>query len=232
MSMYEIASVICGGKGPKLPRRLPITRIDNRKNLLTPCQAYQQALEQSKAGTIIYIHDDVEIFEDDWMPRIINEFDLHPNAAAIGLGGAASLGHPNLYKVPYQLPLMARGDYRSNQTDAEVHGTIERKRSRVAVLDAFFMAVRRDFLLSVGGWPVQHLTHHCLDLWLACEAARHGKETWQVGVSCCHFGGRSSTKGLYQNAKWLQGGSSDLDHSAPHRWLYESYRDILPIRID
>jgi hypothetical protein len=237
---HEIFSVLCSGPGPEFPAPIKWTPIHNRRNRRTPCEAYQRALERSKADVLIYIHDDVAIHSPTWLDEVLDTFmrgdgcNIQPQAGtivAVGLGGAISLGHPDLYKRSYRLQDMARGGYRSNQTDAEVHGLIETGRSSVAVLDAFFMAVRRDFLLSVGGWPTGYLTHHCLDLWLACEAARAGKETWMVGCSCTHHGGGSSVKAVYQEASWLQGGSAELDHQLPHRWLYDSYRDVLPISL-
>ena len=227
---YRLVSVRCGGPGAEMPGE-HVWEYDNRDNHLSPCGAYQAMLESSDtAEVLLYVHDDVTVHEEGWLDRVLALME-RPEVVAVGFGGATLLGNPNLYKVPYQLPHMARGGYRSNQTDAETHGAREPGTSRVAVLDAFFMAVRRDFLLSVGGWPVKHLTHHCLDLWLACEAARAGKETWQVGVSCTHHGGGSSVKGVYQEAEWLQGGSTAEDHVRPHKWLYENYRDVLPLDV-
>lgn len=233
MSRCRIASVSCGGPGLVLPGcSFPIDSFDNKCNLFTPCEAYQQLFEARDPGIeediLIYVHDDVTIHDADWLDRVLEPF-ARPDCVTVGLGGALSLGHPHLYKKPYRLQDMARGGYRSNQTDWQTHGERETGSCRVAVVDAFFMAVRRDFLLRVGGWPVEHLTHHCLDLWLACEAARHRKETWMVGVSVTHHGGGSSTKPAYREAKWLQGGTLEGDHRQPHRWLYETYRDVLPI---
>ncbi len=214
-----------------------VTWIDNHDNRMTPCEAYQAGLELKndekfyhQGDVLIYVHDDVTIHDSDWLARVLEPF-ARPNCVTVGLGGALSLGHPDLYKRAYRLQDMARGGYRSNQTDWQTHGERETGSCRVAVVDAFFMAVRRDFLLKIGGWPVRHLTHHCLDLWLACEAARHRKETWMVGVGCTHHGGGSSTKTAYREAKWLQGGSLEQDHQQPHRWLYDSYRDCLPFQV-
>ncbi len=231
---YEIATVLCGGPKSDWPDMLSmkdkVISIDNSANTATPCACYQTALEMSDADVLIYLHDDVSIFDEDWIERVLEPF-ARPDCVTVGLGGALSLGHPDLYKRAYRLPDMARGGYRSNQTDWQTHGEQETGSCRVAVVDAFFLAVRRDFLLKVGGWPVKHLTHHCLDLWLACEAARHRKETHIVGVSCCHHGGGTSIKPIYREAKWLQGGSLESDHTQPHRWLYDTYRDCLPILI-
>lgn len=226
-----IVSVVCGGPGLKLP--LPAVNVilyDNSNNILTPCEAYQETLERSHHDWVVWIHDDVTVHDCQWQYRI-HDMCENPNCVVVGFGGAISLGHPDLYKKPYKIDRMARSGYCSNQTDAEVHGERFTGDKRVATLDAFLMAVRREWLVSIGGWPVKHLSFHCMDLWLACEAARAGKEVWMAGVSCTHHGGGTSTKGAYAEAKWLQGGNRDSDHAIPHRWLYDTYADVLPISI-
>ncbi len=224
-------SVSCGGPGLVVPNYENVCTWDNEFNQYTPCQCYQYILDIKPAvipDVLIYIHDDVTIHDPDWLARVLEPF-ARPDCAVVGLGGALSLGHPDLYKRPYRLPDMARGGYRSNQTDWQTHGEQETGSCRVAVVDAFFMAVRRDFLVKIDGWPVKHLSHHGLDLWLGCEAARHRKETWMVGVSCTHHGGGTSTKPIYREAKWLQGSSLESDHQLPHKWLHSEYIDVLPL---
>lgn len=228
---YEIISILCGGKGFTAPGDLAAYRqIDNRQNQKSPCALYQEALETSKSDILVYAHDDVLIMDPEWISKIDAVF-IGEDVAAVGLGGATGLGNDDLYRKPFNIWNMARSGYCSNQEDAETHGARLTGFKRVAVLDAFFMAIRRDFLLSIGGWPVQHLTHHCLDLWLACEAARHNKKLWMAGIKCNHYGGGSSIKQSYQQAKWLQGGSTDMDHLIPHTWLHKNYRDVLPIKV-
>lgn len=228
---YEIISILCGGNGFTAPGDLGIYRqIDNRQNQKSPCALYQEALETSESNILVYAHDDVLILDPEWLSKIDAVF-IGEDVAAVGLGGATGLGNDDLYRKPFNIWNMARSGYCSNQEDAETHGDRFPGFKRVAVLDAFFMAVRRDFLLSIGGWPVQHLTHHCLDLWLACEAARHSKKLWMAGIKCNHYGGGSSIKQSYQQAKWLQGGNTDMDHLIPHTWLHKNYRDVLPIKV-
>lgn len=237
---YEIATVLCGGPGLSIPNGEKFNAIDNRDNRRTPCQAYQQALEMtnSEVDVLIYMHDDVSVIDPQWLDKIMMCFSLpistqHPkmpnHVVAVGLGGATALGNHDLYRTPYNIWNMARRGYASNQTDAEVHGDRFSGVRNVAVLDAFCLAVKTDWIRSRGGWPVDHITHHCLDLWLACEAARDNKEIWMVGASCTHHGGGTSTKEAYAKAPWLLGGSREADHSEPHRWLYNEYRDVLPI---
>lgn len=226
---YEIVSVLCGGPGVRFPVPRPrYTTLYNRGNEHTPCEMYQRALRYSESEVLIYVHDDVTIHDPNWLVRVLELFG-NPDIVCVGLGGALTLGHPYLYKKPYDIRHMARGSYISNQTDWATHGFHETGSHQVAVVDAFFMAVRWEFLLSIGGWPVHRLTHHCLDLWIACEAARAGKQVWMSGAECTHHGGGSSTKPAYREAKWLQGGSLESDHQEPHVFLYKNYADVLPI---
>lgn len=204
---------------------------NNADNSRSPAQCYQSILERAKDDDIIaYCHDDVTIHDLNWYDRLADVL-LNPDCVAVGFGGATSLGRPDLYRKPFDIWNMARGGYASNQTDAEVHGERFSGDKRVAVLDAFCMAVRVNFLSDVGGWPTQHLTHHCLDLWLGLEAARRHKQVWMTGVSCTHHGGGTSVKPTYSTAKWLQGGTLESDHLLPHKWLYEKYRDVLPLKV-
>lgn len=226
--------------GPTIPIGEIIRYRNNFGNVESPCSLYQDLLERhDDAEILIYIHNDVTIHDPQWLNRVLKAFepsifgamdDRYPNdVVAVGLGGATALGNKDLYRKKYSIWNMARHGYASNQTDAEVHGERFTGVRQVAVLDAFLMAVRVDWLRSIGGWPTKHLTHHCLDLWLACEAARHHKQIWMVGASCTHHGGGTSTKPSYQNAAWLQGGSLESDHQLPHKWLYQEYPDVLPI---
>lgn len=210
---------------------LPVTLIDNTANLLTPCQAYQQALNACQSDILIYVHDDVTIHDPDWLARILRLFE-NPNCVAVGPGGAVGLGNRDLYRKRFDIRNMVRIGYASNQDDWQVHGGHFTEDRRVAVLEQFLMAIRVDWLQGKGGWPVDHLSHHGLDMWVACEAARDGKEIWQCGFSVLHSGGGTSVTEKYKNAAWLQGGSMESDHQMPHRFLMREYADVLPIEVD
>lgn len=228
----QIATVLCGSAFPKWPPLsegdASFTWLDNSNNQKTPCECYQEILNTCTADILIYLHADVTIHDPEWLTRIMRLFE-NPDCVVAGLGGATSLGRPALYKKPWNIWNLARGGYASNQTDWQVHGSHEAGDRQVAVLDAFCMAVRTEWLRNRGGWPVKHLTFHCLDLWLACEAMRDDKSTFITGASVTHHGGGTSVTDKYAQASWLQGDSLQSDHQTPHRWLFENYRDCLPI---
>lgn len=235
----EISSVVCGGDGPLLPlsppingerRSAPVTIISNRENLMTPCEAYQKALDSTNSDVLVMLHDDLEIHDPEWLTRFLHLFE-NDKCVAVGLGGAVGLGTYDLFRKPFAVPQLARIGYTSNQDDAETHGGRFTGDRRVVVLEQFCMGVRVEWLRSIGGWPVEHLSHHLLDGFIACEADRGNWEVWQASCACHHAGGQSSTSPVYRNASWLLGGTMESDHILAHRWLYDSYPDVLPISV-
>lgn len=191
--------------------------------------AYDVAAERS-ADLIVYVHSDVTIHEE-WLSTVKALFANDDDLAIVGLGGATGIGVDDLYKIPYEIEQLQRINYASNQTDWRVHGTREEGGKYVAVIDGFFMAVRMDFLRRLNGWKWFQHEFHCYDTCLCLEAWRMGYTVKMVGVSCTHHGGGISCLPAYQD--WLKerGVKADDLHRLPHEWMYERYRDILPLRI-
>lgn len=228
---FQIVTVYATGPTLSFPGGEEFKTFDNRRNEFSPAEAYQKLLEECPADVIIYAHSDLTVHDPEWLGRLMALF-AREECVAAGFGGATALGNLDLYRKKYNIWNLARRGYGSNQTDAEVHGERFTGDRRVAVLDAFLMAVRCAWLRDLGGWPSDNIGHHCLDLWLACEAARRGKEIWTAGVDCTHHGGGASTTDSYARAKWLRGQTLEEDHQRPHRWLANSFRDVLPIEVE
>jgi cellulose synthase/poly-beta-1,6-N-acetylglucosamine synthase-like glycosyltransferase len=195
-------------------------------------RAYHKLWEQYREEDIlVYIHDDVTIHETGWMERVRKAFE-NPKVAIVGFGGATGMGSRDIYKKPYNIMQLVRLGYCSNQTDWPQHGMREEGERGVAVIDGFFMALRGTFLKEVGGWDWIHSNFHCYDTAMCLEAYRRNWEVRMVGVSCTHEGGGTSTKEEY--AEWCveHGTTMENEHSIPHLWLYNEFRDVLPIRLE
>lgn len=180
---------------------------------------------------IAYIHDDVEIREDNWYDRVEAELN-DPTVGIVGFGGAKRHGTPDLYKRPYKLTNLARFDYYSNVDDAEEHGTRFDGAMDVAVLDGFALIVRRELLDKMGGWkPDKWPPHHLYDYRACAEAHRHGYRVRCVGVRCHHYGGRTATSSEYQEwCKTTKWGSDVEMHKQGHRMYFDEYKDVMPWR--
>jgi len=203
-------------------------------------QTFHRAWEASRlnhpainlaAIVLAYVHNDVTIHEDGWAARVQAEFDADPKVAIVGMGGATGIGTPEIYKRPYNIWQLQRIGYASNQTDWQVHGEHETGSRDVAVVDGFFMAIRRSFLDEIGGWDWMKCSFHCYDTAMCLMAHRKGWKVRMVGVNCTHHGGGTSTGASYKT--WLEanGRTLEQDHSEPHDWLYREFSDLLPLRV-
>jgi GT2 family glycosyltransferase len=194
-------------------------------------QAYHRLWEKHKdEDYLCYLHDDVSLYEPNWVERVCLEM-MEPNVAIVGFGGATGIGVPDIYKQPYRIEQLIRSGYRSNQRDWRTHGLHETGECKVAVVDGFFMAVKGDFLREVGGWDWIESNFHCYDIALCLEAYRRGWEVRICGVDCEHHGGGTSTRPEYAAYCTEHATTIEEDHSRPHRWLYGRYRDLLPLRV-
>jgi GT2 family glycosyltransferase len=214
----------CGAAGVKLDCYV------NHPNIGV-VRAYHKLWERHKEeGALIYIHEDVSLHDTNWMERVCLEL-MDPKVAIVGLGGATGIGVSDIYKRPYRIEQLIRLDYASNQQDWAVHGGHETGERRVAVVDGFFMAIKGKFLQDVGGWDWIQSDFHAYDIAMCLEAARRGWEVRTVGVSCTHHGGSGSTSPAY--AEWCKerGVTMEDEHRAPHVWLYNRYRDLLPLKV-
>ncbi len=193
--------------------------------------AYQSLYERyrNEHGIIAFIHDDVEIHEP-WIDRVLEQFeDL--SVGIVGFGGALGIGTSDIYKTPYKIQQLQRIDYRSNQTDWDIHGVRETGACDVAVVDGFFIACRTEFLKQVKGWSWFPHRFHAYDTSLCLQAIRRGWKVRMVGVSCTHHGGGTSTTADYVQDCRDRDTSVEAEHREPHEFMYREFRDLLPTRV-
>lgn len=197
---------------------------------LTKLTHMAKSFSPGEKDFVLFIHDDVILFEEDWAQKCLDWAAERPNCGSFGFGGAAGIGDPQIYKIPYQLQQLARRGFCSNMLGGEAHGMIETSPKQVAVLDGFSMAVRWDLLTQLDGWSwwPDRLPHHCYDTSLGCMVKRHGLETWMFPIHCQHLGGQTATKVNYQQDFGQE--ESDI-HRLGHEWMYAEFKDQLPIQI-
>jgi glycosyltransferase involved in cell wall biosynthesis len=184
-------------------------------------EAYQKAYEETTDSIISMVHDDVMIYEKDWDLRVLKQFN-DPTVGIVGFGGALGHGTPDLYKVPYHLPNLARQSFMSNMRNAEVHGARFTGERDCAILDGFALFVRRSILKKWGGWPKNRIIDYFLySEWLCTEARRQGYRIRLVGVDCEHLGGKTAGMVPMQD-----------NYEEAHRLFFDSNKDVLPYRVE
>jgi len=228
-SISEKAAELWTSRIRKYDSDLMTSALLNSPNIGLVAAYQQEYLTYRDKQLIAFAHDDWEPHEP-WVARIEAEF-ADPKVAIVGMGGAKGIGTPDIYKVPYQINQLQRIGYRSNQTDWEIHGARETGACDVAVVDGFFLAVRTAFLDQIGGWKWFPHRFHMYDVALCLMAHRHGWKVRMVGVSVTHHGGGTSTTPEYVMDCRERGTSVEAEHTEPHVWCYNEFRDILPLRI-
>ena len=183
--------------------------------------AMQLCYESTREPILAYLHDDVEIHEKDWDKRVLKEFE-DETVGLVGFAGGRGHCRPELYRVPYFLPNLARQTFLSNMRSWQTHGERFTAECDVAVLDGCVLFVRRSVLDHVQGWmKAEPYGYWLYSEWLCCETRRQGLTIRLVGIDFEHLGGKSSgsiaTKPSYEEA---------------HRFLFENNRDVLPFRVE
>jgi hypothetical protein len=197
-------------------------------------------------------HDDLEITEDGWDVKVAQAFERHPEVGLVGFGGAIGLGTDALYQEPYDPMQLARIGFRSNLVDAESHGTRSLTPEMVVCLDGFSQIGRRPFFsgFTLQEWTTHEMTrtgterpwryldrlgfkHHFYDGALGCLARRAGWSVRYVPIGCRHYGGRTAV-GDPGYQRWantvIEGGDRGF-WEASHRIGYDTFKDVLPLRL-
>ena len=193
----------------------------------------QQGAERTSANYLCFMHDDAHLRSEAWDAVLEKFFAEHPKCGLVGLGGALKFGHPWIYKIRYELPQLLRYEFRSNMKEWEKHGTRIVDAERVAFVDGFFLAFRREAFMEMGQW--KRLKEyglpefHCYDLIACIEMIRLGWEIWVLPLLCHHEGGKTSTTPQYEAVVKHEGfrnGQELFEHA--HKVAYERGRGILP----
>lgn len=187
--------------------------------------------KHSAIDIVAFIHDDVTVHEPNWGARILAEF-ADPRVAIVGMGGAVGIGTPDIYKRPYHISQLQRVGYRSNQRDWEVHGGHLDGAMDAAVVDGFFMAIRTSFLKEIDGWAGFPHAFHMYDAYVCLQAIKRGYKVRAVGIDVTHHGGGTSTSTAYAESCRARGTTMEREHSEPHVFIYNHFRDLLPLQVD
>jgi hypothetical protein len=191
-----------------------------------------EAEDASPDDVLCYIHDDVRILEDGWDERVLDVFGRDPRCGLAGFGGATALGGDEIYKRAYEVHQLGRRNFFSNMVGAEAHGKRVTTEMPIVFTDGQSMIVKRALLDKIRGWswwPFK-LVHHAYDYGIACMARRHGYTAWLVPCAIEHRGGLTACGPIYHKLAAEHGGDAAV-HAASHRFVYDTFRDVLPLRL-
>lgn len=204
-------------------------------------QIYESSLIKPGASAndvLVYIHDDFLLQERGWDRRVLEAFECNERLGLAGFGGSTGLGRPGIYSQPYAWQQVCRTDFFSNMRDAEFHGKRATAPMPIVYTDGQSMIVRRALLDQIDGWrwwPFD-IVHHGYDYGIACQARRHGWEALLIPCACEHkitgssVGAVTRDSDIYRSLADKHGGDEVVFQRA-HRFVYDNFRDVLPMRV-
>jgi hypothetical protein len=242
-------------------RRIPIQIVVNggvaARPYLGVVPAFREGVDEllrtePEVDIIACFHDDLTILDEGWDTRVQQAFDRHKTLGLAGFSGAIGLGTDDLYHGPYDPMQLARIGFRSNLVDAETHGARSLVPEMVVCCDGFSQIGRRAFFLGQSLQEhLEHQTsrrgctrpwtaleqlgfvHHFYDGALGCLARRLGWQVRYLPVRCHHQGGQTAV-GDPGYQRWaaleIDGGDRGFWEAA-HRIGYDTFKDVLPLRL-
>ncbi len=124
-----------------------ITYIRNEKNLGLS-KAYNQASKVAKCNIFCFMHNDVFVFEENWMDKIRNFIIKTPNAGVVGLYGAKTMRIDGSFR--------GKTIVHSKKHNPSIHKPFE----KVAVVDGLLMAMHRSVFEKAGGFNEVFSIHY------------------------------------------------------------------------
>jgi hypothetical protein len=181
-------------------------------------------------NAIAYLHDDAFISGDGWDVETTGVFEREPRCGLAGYSGALGLGLDRLYDRPYDITNLIRMTFISNLRQAEAHGRRVLSVERVAVNDGYSLIVRQTLLDQIGGWEWWPFPHHNYDTAIACQCARAGMHNYYIPVASDHLSGFTANNTEGATLLRERGGEAAIHHASA-KFLYDNFRDVLPLRV-
>ncbi len=159
--------------------------IRNEANL-GPIRGINQGIAAAKYDYIAVIHNDVVIFEDDWLGKIISAMEKDP---AIGIAGLA--GRTEIYKTG----CVNEASLKHNlQNEEDLGPVMAEDVATVAVVDGLCFIMRRQLLEKIEGLDETYGYMHCYDLDISLQSIQAGYKNVVVKVEAMHVGNGGRTR--------------------------------------
>ncbi len=162
----------------------PINYIRNDSNL-GPIKALNQGIRASRYDYICAIHNDVIIFERNWLGKIIGAMEKDPKIGMAGLAGRKEI---------YRTGCVNEASLKHNLQNEDLNEPMGEDVAEVAVIDGLCLVMRRAMLEKTAGFDESYGYMHCYDLDMSLQSIRAGFRNVVVNVEAMHLGNGGMTR--------------------------------------
>ena len=201
---------------------------------LGPTAALNIGVQHATGDVVAMLHNDVLIKNKEWDSQVINFYDKTLAVGVVGLAGARIMGHPRIYKDPYQIWHLQRFDVYMSLENWKDHERVQHILApiRVAVLDGLALFIKKSVFDQIGGFDENYI-HHMYDNDLCLRALEVGYKNYVVPIPCEHLNGQTANYPRYN--EWVKSTHTpDSDagiHKASHEYFYDKWAGKLPVEV-
>ncbi|MCD6093491.1 MAG: glycosyltransferase [Candidatus Omnitrophica bacterium] len=201
-----------------LSKKCAVKYIRNQTNLGT-IVAINQGIKESAADYLCIMHNDVIIYEEGWLWRIIKMMEEDSFIGIAGLAGRQIIDKNGEYKEGTLIHNL------SNQ--GLLTPPIEINRAEVAVIDGLCFVIRRKLLDEIGGLDERYGLMHFYDLDLSLESINAGYKNIVIPISALHInnGGNARKTAAYVE----QVKSDNLLWERNKKIFLKKWKNLLPV---
>ena len=198
-----------------------INYIRNEVNV-GPIRAINQGISAAKYPLIAVIHNDVVIFEKDWLGKIKSVMGRDPKIGMAGLAGRKEI---------YKTGCVNEASLRHNlQNEEDLGPAMAEEVSEVAVIDGLCFVMKRELMDKVKGLDETYGYMHCYDLDISLKSIAAGYKNVIVKVEAMHVGNGGRTRNMKGYRDIVKDDYGLLKKNC--KILADKWRHILPVKIE
>lgn len=198
-----------------------INYIRNETNV-GPIVGINQGLKAAKYPYMAVIHNDVVIFEKDWLGKIVSAMDADPRIGIAGIAGRKEIlktGCVNEKSLKHNL-----------QNEEDLGPAMVEDVAEVAVVDGLCFVIKRELLDKVRGLDEAFGYMHCYDLDISLQSIDAGYKNVVVKVEAMHVGNGGRTRNMKGYREIVKDDYGLLKKNC--KILADKWRRILPLKVN
>lgn len=186
-----------------------------------PIVGINQGLRAAKYPYIAVIHNDVVIFEKDWLGKIVTAMGSDPEIGIAGIAGRKEIfrtGCVNEDSLKHNL-----------QNEEDLGPVMAEDVTEVAVVDGLCFVIKRELLDKIGGLDEAYGYMHCYDLDVSLSSINAGYKNVVVKIEAMHVGNGGRTRNMKGYREIVKDDYGLLKKNC--KILADKWRRILPLKV-
>jgi glycosyltransferase involved in cell wall biosynthesis len=204
----------------KLARGVPVRYIRNENNL-GPIRAINQGIDAASYRYVMAIHNDVAIFEPDWLGKIVSAMEADPR-----IGIAALAGRQEIYKEGNVNEATLKHSLRNEE---DLCPAMKEESAEVAVVDGLCFVMSEALLDGVKHLDETYGYMHCYDFDISLESISRNFRNVVLKIEAMHLGNGGRTRFTKGYGEFVKNDSDLLKRN--YKIFAGKWSGLLPLKV-